>query len=301
MTDCRVLFVRRLAGLSALAGCSPEYGSSGGGARVAATLPPAGGSGFVHARPRQTLDCRQPPRTGAQTPWLWVISAPTTPQSSSYDKDGLEGVFREQGWGRCSGARRERRPRRARRHAPGARTGAHRAPSPWGAVPRGGWGRGNSPRQSWAMSSSSLAVCPSPISASAVMDAQAALSSSCFAMSRGGGLSSSPSISSAWYMNSSDNVLMRENASLISVGRYSIRSSVASAVGEATTGRGKVGISVMGGCSRGCAAGFVRQSWRPDARNIRPPHFTPHARGNTWRYRWAGCSPPHESARGGAE
>ena len=74
--------------------------------------------------------------------------------------------------------------------------------------------RGKSLRQSWAMRSSSLALWLSPLLASAVMDAQAALSSSCFAMSRGGGGSSSSHISPAWCMYSSDNVLMRENASL---------------------------------------------------------------------------------------
>ena len=124
------------------------------------------------------------------------------------------------------------------------------------------------------MSSSSLSMCRSPVSANAALDAQAALSSSRFAMSRGGGSSSSPSISADWHMNSSHSVLMHENVDRISVARHSMSSSAAGAIGGATTSRGKVGIAVMGGSSRGCAAGFARRSWRPDAGNIRPPHFT---------------------------
>ena len=164
------------------------------------------------------------------------------------------------------------------------------------------------------MSSSSLSVCRSPDSANAAIDAQAALSSSRLAMSRGGGSSSSPSISADWHMYSSHSVLMHENVDRISVARHSMSSSVAGAIGGAMTSRGKVGIAVMGGSSRGCAAGFARRSWRPDARNIRPPHFTARVLGKRAKVRdgelarrtqeklvhWI-ARQPHESVRDGAE
>ena len=170
-----------------------------------------------------------------------------------------------------------RRGARVARHrtSPRRRRGGTHRPSPLGdPIPPGGRGRGDSPRRIRAMSSSSLSMCRSPVSANAALDAQAALSSSRFAMSRGGGSSSSPSISADWHMNSSHSVLMHENVDRISVARHSMPSSAAGAIGGATASRGMVGIAVMGGCSRGCAAGFARRSWRPDAGNIRPPHFT---------------------------
>ena len=57
------------------------------------------------------------------------------------------------------------------------------------------YAEGDSPRRIGAMSFSSLSVCRSPVSVNAAIDIQAAQSRSRFAMSRGGGLSSSPSIS----------------------------------------------------------------------------------------------------------
>ena len=201
----------------------------------------------------------------------------------------LEGAFVQ---GRQDPSRRGARVARHRTNPRRRRGGAHR-PSPLGdPVPPGGRDRGDSPRRSRAMSSSSLSICRSPVLANAAFDSQAALSSSRFAMSPGGGSSSSPSISADWHRYSSHSVLMHENVARISVARHSMSSSAAGAIGGATASRGKVGIAVMGGSSRGCAAGFARRSWRPDAGNIRSPHFTVRVlrkrRGGTRSARCAG-------------
>ena len=99
-------------------------------------------------------------------------------------------------------------------------------------------------------------------------------------MSRGGGSSSSPSISADWHLYSSHSVLMHENVDRISVARHSMSSSAAGAVGGATTSRGKVGIAVMGGCSPGlCRRVRPAVVAGADAGNIGAPHLSPRVLG----------------------
>ena len=142
------------------------------------------------------------------------------------------------------------------------------------------------------MSCSSFEVHHSARSANAPADAQAALITSRFARSSGEGLSSADSISADWCVNSSDKSLMCVNAIAISLIRPSMLSlEMALGVCEAPATRCRLRGSVMGAVSRGCNAGFVRRSWRPDVWCIRSPHFTP-------RLKELCCAPVDPKMRG---